>query len=113
MGNGDSKAQGSSLWEKIKKGLKDSFYHALEKSEEITSLGRLKLDILQLHEKIEAQFAELGGYLYHQQQLGRIKLNSDEHIQKILEKIQQLETELKEKEAELERIRDEEGLDID
>lgn len=106
------KGQITFLWEKIKRSLKESFSQALEKSEELTRLGRLKLEILQINQQIEKLFAELGGYAYHEIKSGTTKIAAVPRIQQLVEEIEKLEEELQAKESELERIENEEGIDF-
>lgn len=52
------------LWEKIRKTIKEGIATATEKTEELTKLGKAKIDILTVKHQISKQFTELGGIVY-------------------------------------------------
>jgi predicted RNase H-like nuclease (RuvC/YqgF family) len=91
-----------SLWEKVKKG----FILAAERSEELTKIGKLKLDILGMHRKIKQNFEELGGKVYELSKSGRRKnpITNDEEVLKLIKRIKQLEKKLSEEEKEREDL---------
>ena len=48
------------MWEKIKKGLKDGAALSMEKIEEYTKLGKLKIEEFSAKRKIERNFVDIG-----------------------------------------------------
>ena len=48
------------MWEKIKKGLKDGATLSMEKIEEYTRIGKLKLDELAARRKIDRNYLDIG-----------------------------------------------------
>jgi hypothetical protein len=48
------------MWDKIKKGLKDGATLSMEKIEEYTKIGKLKLEELAANRKIDRNFADIG-----------------------------------------------------
>jgi len=52
------------MWEKIKKGLKDGAVMSVEKIEEYTKISKLKLDEMSAKRKIERNFLDIGERFY-------------------------------------------------
>jgi|GEM_PF-566604 len=48
------------MWEKVKKGLRDGAAVSMEKIEEYTKLGKLKIEELSAKRKIERTFMDMG-----------------------------------------------------
>ena len=48
------------MWEKIKKGLRDGASVSMEKIEEFSKLGKLKIEEIAAKRKIERNFADIG-----------------------------------------------------
>jgi len=103
----------SLLWDKIKKNLVDSFSIAIDKTEELTSVGRLKLEILQLEHRLDEKFAQLGKYIYQKMSENPEDILSDSRLKELRKEVKELETQLNEKEKELCRIKTEDGIDFD
>ena len=53
-----------SMWEKIKKGLRDGAVMSAEKIEEYTKVGKLKIDEMSAKRKIERNFLDIGERFY-------------------------------------------------
>ncbi len=87
------------LWEKIRKSVIDGVQVAAEKTEELTKLGKIKIEILNIKRKISKNFTELGSITYEAIKEGTAKeeLKSDK-INAIIEKIKGLDSELEAKE---------------
>ncbi len=67
--------EGKTLWENLKKGLEQGIKTITEKTEELTEMGRLKLEIMSVKREIEKDFVELGGRVYQ-----LIKENKDNNL---------------------------------
>ena len=94
------------LWDKIRQSVMEGMSTAAEKTEELTKLGKNKLELLAIKRKISKQFTELGALVY--------EASKDEKPQKayntpevtvIVDTISALEAELAEKEAQFENLK--------
>ncbi|GAB4370088.1 MAG: hypothetical protein Kow0042_12120 [Calditrichia bacterium] len=101
------------LWDKIKKNLIESLNLAIDKTEELTSVGRIKLEILQLEHRLDEKHAELGRIIYDHLSDDTSLIQVDEQVKQLREEIQDLRNKLNQKEAELGRIKKEDGIDFD
>jgi predicted nucleic acid-binding Zn-ribbon protein len=101
------------LWDKIKKNVIDSLNLAIDKSEELTSVGRIKLEILQLEHRLDEKFAELGRFVYRKSAEEKADFSTNDEFLNLQKEISKLEKELSQKEAELGRIKSEDGIDFD
>ncbi len=94
------------LWEDIKKSLKEGVDFAINKTEEYTKVGKIKLDVLGIKRRIERAFTELGGISYHHSTSNKkTVLTNTKVFKEIISKINELKVELEEKEKELEKIK--------
>lgn len=100
----------TTIWEDIKKSVKQGITVAAEKTEEYTKIGKLKVDILNINRHIDKTFAELGKELYDlAQKSNKIDVAKNEKIQEGISKINEQKENLKAKEAEIEAIKQEAG----
>ncbi|MCD6308728.1 MAG: hypothetical protein J7M24_07015 [Candidatus Latescibacteria bacterium] len=101
------------LWGKIKKSVVDGVQTAAGKTEEYTRLGKAKLDILAVKRKISKSFTELGGIVYDgvKEKKGADTLKTDE-VATLVDTLDALEEELREKEAALEDMTKKEDEDV-
>ena len=93
------------MWDSIKRGLHDGAELAVNKAEELTRLGRARLDIAAAKTRLSRLKAELGNELYGGVQSGRIPAPEDSAVQELCDRIRACEAELSEREDEFERIR--------
>lgn len=95
------------LWDKVKKNLIDWYGTAYEKTDELARVGKKKIEITGVNRAIERHLSELGGRVYdlivEQGKSGVIA--KDARVKELIEQVQGLEEELKDKEAEIEAIR--------
>ena len=95
-----------SLWEKVKKGVSAGASVAAEKAEELTRIGKMKLDIAGVNRDINKTFTELGGISYHLLVEEKApEIADQEEVKQLVEQVKMLELDLQAKEAELETIR--------
>jgi len=102
----------TTLWDNIKRGFKDSAKFAkegatiaAEKAEELGKKSKVMLDISNIKRKIEKQFTELGGKVYHEMHVNNVAdFSSHEGVQNIVKSIKELEDELLVKQEEMEQI---------
>ncbi|MFC1556677.1 hypothetical protein ACFL4Q_02980 [candidate division KSB1 bacterium] len=102
----------TTLWDSIKKGLKDSAKIAkegaavaAEKAEELGKKSKVMIEISNVKRKIEKQFTELGGKVYHAMAEEKATdFSEHEEINGFIKAIKELENELSDKQQELEHI---------
>ncbi len=90
------------LWDKIRKG----FILAAEKTDELTKIGKLRVDIVGIHRNIRQNFEELGGRIYELAKTGRRKksVTDDDSVIELINKIKKLEKELVKEEKQLNNL---------
>ena len=93
------------MWDSIKRGLHDGAELAVNKAEELTLLGRARLDIAAAKTRLSRLKAELGNEVYGGVQSGRIPALDDSAVQELCDRIRSCEAELSEREDEFERLR--------
>ena len=99
----------STLWEDIKRAVKDGYITAAGKTEELTKIGKTRLDIASLKRKMEKKFNQLGSTVYRR--LSDETASEEEKAEKIstlVKEIQQLEQDIRENEKKIETIKAEE-----
>ena len=103
-----------SLWEDIKKTVKQGVSVAAEKTEEYTKIGKLKVEIMNMKRNLDKTFAELGQEAYTNLK-GSKKgdLTKNEKITELLSKIDDQKAALKGKEDEIEALRQEDSSQSD
>ncbi len=101
------------FWEKIRKNIVETLNEAIDRTEELTSVGRTKLEILQLEHRLDEKYTELGKLVYNNFSKYSEHLPGSGKLFDLKKAIDKLEKELREKEKELVRIREEEGIDFD
>lgn len=98
------------LWERIRKSVVEGAAYAAEKTEELTKLGKAKIEILNLKHKISKSFTELGGIAYESLKAGNAAaLGSSAEISAIVNTLKGLERELDEKEKAFESMKQKSG----
>ena len=94
------------LWERIKKSVTEGATYAAEKTEELTKLGRAKLDILTVKRKISKAFTELGGIAYESLKEGKAdEVMNSEAIAALIASIKALEEDLDARETAFEDMK--------
>jgi hypothetical protein len=95
------------IWEKIKKGVSEGYQSVSDKTEEMTRIGRLKLEILAIKRDIEKDFIELGGRFYQAVDNKKQKdILTDQQVMELVKKIKKSEDKLKSLEEKIIQIRD-------
>ena len=93
------------FWDSIKKNISYGFKTVSEKTEELTQIGRLKIEVIAVKRDIEKSFIELGGSIYHQLDMDdSFDVRSDEKIQDLLNNIKSLEKKLKKLEKDIAKV---------
>ncbi len=94
----------SALLDSIREGLE----LVIDKTEEYSRIGRLKVDIFGIKRNIERQFVDLGGRVYELMTADQTPdIRKDEECKKIVETVKSLEKQLHDKEAEIEKVKEE------
>lgn len=93
------------LWQDVKKGVKDTVTYVTEKTEELTAIGRLKMDIAGIKRKTEKKYNDLGRIVYEKLEKEEgLVLDADEDVKQVMKEISSLGVELEQKEKELEEV---------
>lgn len=96
----------ANLWDDIARTIREGVDTVVEKTEELTRIGRIKVDILNIKRNVEKNFSELGGRVY--QLISKEKnaaISTDKEAKEIIECIKILEKELDDKKSELAKIK--------
>jgi ABC-type oligopeptide transport system ATPase subunit len=94
--------------------IKESLQKISQRTDEITRVGRLKIAIIATNRDIEKKMIELGGKVYElvkKEEIIDLKKHAD--IEMLIEEIKKLEQKLDKVKNEVERIKIEDGVDLD
>jgi len=96
----------SSLWEDVKNAIVEGYVYAADKADELTQIGKTRVDILRVNRKIARVMSEIGGRVYEFFERGeQAAIPEDEGIQRSVESIAKLRVELEQLEKEIEKIK--------
>lgn len=96
------------MWDKIKKGLRDGASLSMEKIEEYTKIGKLKLDELAAKRKIDRNFADIGQTVFDLLEEDRGgDVAEAVAVKKAVESIKALREELVEIQKKIEQVQEE------
>jgi len=97
------------LWNRVKKNVVDWYEMAYDKTDEMARIGKKKVEITGLNRSIEKHFAEMGGRVYdlivEQGHRGN-RTADDDAVQRLVAEVKELESRLRQKEEEIESIKD-------
>ncbi|TFH01998.1 MAG: hypothetical protein E4H13_03395 [Calditrichales bacterium] len=94
------------FWQKLKLGISDGYHTLSVKTDELTRMGRLKLEMIAAKRDIEKAFIELGGRVYHSfQEKSEDHILSDQTILKLINDIERKEVALADLEEKVDIIR--------
>ncbi len=93
------------LWEDVKRNIAAWYEAAADKTEELAKVGLRRYDIYGISRDIERQFSEIGSHVYNAVKEGRHDFTDDPVLASLVAKVDALEQELQEKQAEIERIK--------
>jgi hypothetical protein len=83
------------MWEKIKKGLRDGASVSMEKIEEFSKIGKLKIEEVAAKRKIERNYADIGERVFDLIEEGKgSDIGNDLSVKKSVENIVALREEL-------------------
>jgi len=96
----------ANLWDDIAKTIREGVDTVVEKTEKLTKIGKIKIDILNIKRNVDKNFSELGGRVYHLITKEKMaEISADKDAREIIECIKILEKELDDKKSELEKIK--------
>ncbi len=94
------------LWKQIKKSVLEGASYAAEKTEELTKLGKAKIDILNTKRKISVKFSELGSITYEAFKEKTVdKEMKSERVKPLIEALKKLESQLEAKVKQYEELK--------
>ncbi|MBN2410507.1 hypothetical protein JXQ31_02370 [candidate division KSB1 bacterium] len=97
----------ASLFEDIKNGIRDGIELVVDKTEEYTKIGKLKVDILGIKRNIERLFSELGGQTYELLSKDKkVDISGDEEIKRLVEELKSQEEKLDAKKNEIKKVKE-------
>ncbi|KMQ50217.1 hypothetical protein CHISP_2888 [Chitinispirillum alkaliphilum] len=93
------------MWEKIKKNLKDGAAMSMEKIEEYTKIGKLKVEEMSAKRKIERNYLDAGERVYELLEEGKDSgIGDDLVIKKCVENVNSLKEEIAEIAQKIEEV---------
>ena len=90
----------------------DGYNNISDKAEEVTKIGRIKIEIIAAKRDIEKLFVELGGRFYNNFDSKKNELFKDEEIIKLIEKVKEKESELDVLKKKIEKVKKEDGIEV-
>lgn len=96
----------SSLWDDVKNAIVEGYVYAADKADELTQIGKTRVDILRVNRKIARAMSEIGGRVYELfDRGGEAAIPQDEVIRASVESIAKLRLELERLEEEIDKIK--------
>ena len=96
----------ANLWDDIAKTIREGVDTVVEKTEKLTKIGKIKIDILNIKRNIDKNFSELGGRVYHLiAEEKEATISKDKEAGEVIECIKILEKELDDKKSELAKVK--------
>ena len=96
----------ANLWDDIAKTIREGVDTVVEKTEVLTKIGKIKIDILNIKRNIEKNFSELGGRVYQLNTKEKeTEISTDKEAREVIECIKILEKELDNKKSELAKVK--------
>ena len=97
-----------SLWEDIRDGIRDGIELVVDKTEEYSKIGKIKVDIIGMKRNIEKRFSGLGGRTYEILKENKKKnVGADADVKRLVDELMQLEKSLDDKKNEIIKVREE------
>ncbi len=76
------------LWDDVKNAIVEGYVYASDKAEEVTQIGRAKVEILKLNRQIARLMGDMGGRVFEMFESGEADaIASDESIKESVDKI--------------------------
>ena len=94
------------LWDDIAKTIREGVDTVVEKTGELTKIGKIRIDILNIKRNIDKNFSELGGRVYQLiTEEKDTEISTDKEVREIIECIKILEKELDDKKSALAKVK--------
>ncbi len=104
----------SKLWADVKNAIVDSYVYAADKAEELTQIGRAKVDILSANRRIANAMSEVGGRVFELYDGGKASdILEDASILGSIEQIRDTRKELERLKAEIAEIKEVESTEVE
>ncbi len=95
------------VWDKVKKTVTEGVSTIVETTEDLTKVSKARLNVANVKSRMKGTRTELGIIVYRLVEEGKVNIEKDEEVTRLIETIKELETELKEKEDHLSAVRQE------
>ena len=96
----------ANLWDDIAKTIREGVDTVVEKTGELTKIGKIRIDILNIKRNIDKNFSELGGRVYQLiAEEKETEISTDKEAREVIECIKILEKELDDKKSELAKVK--------
>ena len=99
------------LWENLRRGLQDGAELAMNKAEELTQVGRARLDVAAAKTRLGRLQAELGGLAFTRLEAGNHVSDEDAEVSALRDQIRQATAELQDAEEAHSDVRRNPGTD--
>ncbi|MCK5033901.1 MAG: hypothetical protein KAS18_09715 [Calditrichia bacterium] len=96
----------------LSKIIVDGYNNISEKAEEVTKIGRIKIEIIASKRDIEKLFVELGGRFYSNFNSKEFDFLKDKDITDLISKVKEKEKELESLKKRIEKIKKEDGIEV-
>jgi len=94
------------LWDDVKNAIVDGYVYASDKAEEVTQIGRAKVEILKLNRQIARLMGDMGGRVFEMFEAGEQEaMSSDESLSGSVAKIRGFRQEISKWEQEIEQAK--------
>ena len=94
------------LWDDVKNAIVDGYVYASDKAEEMTQIGRAKVEILKLNRKIAHLTGEMGGRVFELfEKSEQDSIPADSTLQESVDKIRGFRQEISRWEQEIEKAK--------
>jgi predicted RNase H-like nuclease (RuvC/YqgF family) len=96
----------------ISKMVVESYNNISDKAEEVTKIGRVKIEIIATKRDIEKLFVELGGRFYNDFGNNSTAIYKDKEIKNLIAQIKEKEEHLEFLNNKIDKIKKEDGIDL-
>lgn len=94
------------LWDDVKNAIVEGYVYASDKAEEMTQIGRAKVEILKLNRQIARAMGDIGGRVFEMHEAGEESgIGADGMIAATVEKIRASRREIGQWETEIEKAK--------
>jgi hypothetical protein len=94
------------LWDDVKNAIVEGYVYASDKAEEVTQIGRAKVEILKLNRQMARLMGDMGGRVFEMFESGeQAAIPDDESLVDSVEKIRGFQKDISKWEKEIERAK--------